>query len=82
MFWCYIYSDIIKADLNKILHVPGLFSPNENLYLSVHYFPWRYINHYNNGAKGELQMERDHKWEAEGIAAVGQTLQRNSHAKC
>lgn len=82
MFWCYIYGDTIKADLNKILHVPGLFSPNENIYLSVHHSPWLYSNPYNNGARGELQMERNHKWEVEGIAAVGQTSQGNSHAKC
>lgn len=36
---------------------------------------------YNDGTKGELQMEKDRKWEVEGIAAVGQTSQRNSHAK-
>lgn len=82
MFWCYIYSNIIKADLNKILYVPGHFSPTENTHLSVHYSPWAYSNPYNNGAKGELQMERGAKWEAEGIAAVGQTSQGNSHAKC
>lgn len=32
-------------------------------HLSVHYSPWVYSNPYNYGAKGELQMERDHKWE-------------------
>lgn len=57
MFWYYIYSNIIKADLNKILYVPGLFSPNENTHLSMHYSPWLYSNPHNNGAKGELWKE-------------------------
>lgn len=54
------------------------FSAPMKTHLSVHYSP----SVYNNGAKGELQMERDHKWQVEGIAAAGQTSQGNSHAKC
>lgn len=57
------------------------FSAWTEAYMSVHYSPQLYSGPWNDGTKGELQMERGPKSKLEGIAAVGQTSWRASHAK-
>lgn len=81
VFWCYIYSNIVKADLSKTLYVPGHFSSNENTSVSALFSLSLQQSLQLWGQRRTTDGKRS-QVRVEGIAAAGQTSQGNSHAKC